>query len=158
MNRRYDCEYYYSKVKLIRRYFPNAGITTDVIVGFPTETEDLFEESCRFIEKCAFSDIHVFPYSSRTGTLAHKKYKTLPPENVKARVNKLLEIKSRLKSAFLFDNLNTVASVYVEDFENGYNVGYTPNYIKVYSNAPCNDIHDIKLLKLYKDGVIGEPI
>ncbi len=158
MNRRYDCEYYYSKVKLIRRYFPNAGITTDVIVGFPTETEDLFEESCRFIEKCAFSDIHVFPYSSRTGTLAHKKYKTLPPENVKARVNKLLEIKSRLKSAFLFDNLNTVASVYVEDFENGYNVGYTPNYIKVYSNAPCNDIHDIKLLKLYEDGVIGEPI
>ena len=76
MNRRYDCEYYYSKVKLIRRYFPNAGITTDVIVGFPTETEDLFEESCRFIEKCAFSDIHVFPYSSRTGTLAHKKYRS----------------------------------------------------------------------------------
>ena len=158
MNRHYDRAYYYDKIKLIRQIFPLAGITTDVIVGYPTETNEFFDESCEFIKKCEFSDIHVFPYSSREGTLAHKKYKTLPPETVKSRVARLLEIKHELHARFISENLNSIAAVYVEDRENGYNVGYTPNYIKVYSNAPCGKIHNIKLVKPFMDGIYGEPI
>ncbi|MCH5165239.1 MAG: tRNA (N(6)-L-threonylcarbamoyladenosine(37)-C(2))-methylthiotransferase MtaB [Clostridiales bacterium] len=155
MNRRYNSEYFYSKIELIRKYFPNAGITTDVIVGFPTETDDLFKESVEFIEKCGFSDIHVFPYSSRAGTLAAKKYKVLPPEIVKERVSELLRLKANLRDRFFEKNLNTVASVYVEDQESGYNVGYTPNYIKVYSDADCGDIVDLRLTDKFKDGIFG---
>lgn len=156
MNRRYTTEYFYSKIELIRKYFPFAGITTDVIVGFPTETDELFKKSCNFIKDCAFSDIHVFPYSRRTGTLAAKKYGELPPDIVKSRVNKLLDIKKQLCMQFLRKNLGTNAPVYIEDSEGEYNVGYTPNYIKVYSHAPCSEIVDLKLIELYDDcGIIG---
>lgn len=156
MNRHYDCDLFFKKVQLIRSYYPLAAITTDIIVGFPTETDEFFKESCEFIEKCAFSDIHVFPYSSRVGTLAAKKYKTLPPDIVKNRVNVLLEIKKRLHMEFINKNLGTFAPVYVEDCENGFNVGYTPNYIKVYSSAVCGDISNIRLSEPFLDGVRGE--
>lgn len=156
MNRRYDTAYYYDKVKLIRQFFPLAGITTDVIVGFPTETEELFNKSCEFIEKCEFSDIHVFPYSQRAGTLAAKKYKTLAPDVVKSRVDRLLVTKHKLHKDFLIKNLGATAPVYVEDAEGEYNVGYTPNYIKVYSHASCGDIVDLKLTEMHGDsGIIG---
>ena len=157
MNRRYDTEFFLSKVQLIRKYFPLAGITTDVIVGFPTETDELFENSCNFILKCEFSDIHVFPYSRRDGTLAAKKYDTIHPDIVKQRVNKLLNIKNDLKTKFMCKNLGEVASVYVEDEEDGYNVGYAPNYIKVYSHAPCGDIVNLRLTSLNSTlGMFGE--
>ncbi len=155
MNRHYTAGLFFEKTKLIRKYLPLAGITTDIIVGFPTETEENFEESYEFIEKCAFSDIHVFPYSSRSGTLASKKYKCLDPEIVRARVDKLLGLKGRLHKDFLNKNLGLCMPVYVEDCENGYNVGYTPNYIKVYSQEPCGKIVDLKLKKLYGSGIIG---
>ncbi len=156
MNRRYTTEYFFSKIELIRQYFPLAGITTDVIVGFPTETDELFEKSCNFIKDCAFSDIHVFPYSRRTGTLAAKKYGELPPYIVKSRVNKLLDIKKQLRMQFLRKNLGTTVPVYIEDSEGEYNVGYTPNYIKVYSHAPCGEIVNLKLTELHDDcGIIG---
>lgn len=157
MNRRYDIDLFYSKVEQIRRYFPLAGITTDVIVGFPTETDEYFENSCNFITKCEFSDIHVFPYSKREGTLAAKKYNELNPDIVKQRVNKLLEIKNELRRQFMTKNLDSVSQVYIEDTEGQYNVGYTPNYIKVYSHEPCGKIADLKLTALNDCvGMFGE--
>ncbi len=156
MNRRYSCDFYLDKVNLIRKYFVSASITTDIIVGFPTETDKNFEETCDFVEKCGFSDIHVFPYSSRTGTLASKKYRPLHADVVKNRVSRLLELKANLRGKFLNDNIGTTASVYVEDRDGDYNVGYTPNYIKVYSTHPCGSIADLRLSELFKDGVIGE--
>ena len=158
MNRHYDTEYFYSKVELIRKYFPNAGITTDIIVGFPTETDELFNNSLKFIEKCSFSDIHVFPYSSRTGTLASKKYSVLPKKIVSDRVKAMLEVKKSTHGRFIAQNLGAVMPVYVEDGENGYNVGYTPNYIRVFCGAPCGKISDIKLLSAYNDGALGEKV
>ena len=155
MNRHYDCEYFYGKIRLIREYFPLAGITTDVIVGFPTESDENFAESCDFIEKCFFSDIHVFPYSSREGTIAAKKYSPLDAEIVKKRVSALRDIKSKLHSSFIENNIGLTAPVYIEDFENGFNVGYTPNYIKVYSDSECGSIVDLKLKARFKDGVLG---
>ncbi|MCH5154224.1 MAG: tRNA (N(6)-L-threonylcarbamoyladenosine(37)-C(2))-methylthiotransferase MtaB [Clostridiales bacterium] len=157
MNRRYDTDYFFSKVQLIRKYFPLAGITTDVIVGFPTETDEFFENSCKFILKCEFSDIHVFPYSKRDGTLAAKKYDTIHPDIVKQRVNKLLAVKNELKKHFMCKNVGEVARVYVEDEEDGYKVGYTPNYIKVYSHAPCGEIVNLRLTSLNGNlGMFGE--
>lgn len=158
MNRHYTTEYYLQKTELIRSYFPLAGITTDIIVGFPTETDDLFEKSLSFIEKCAFSDIHVFPYSKREGTLAAKKYDRLPGEVIRNRKNKLIALKKRLHEEFLQKNLGTVAEVYVEDREGGFNVGYTPNYIRVYSDAPNGSLVKERLVKPYRDGLKGEPI
>lgn len=158
MNRHYDVEYFYGKIELIRKYFPNAGITTDVIVGFPTETDAYFDKSLKFIESCAFSDIHVFPYSSRAGTVASKKYKVLPSNVVKERKTALIGLKKELHKRFLVRNLDTVSAVYTENFEFGYNVGYTPNYIKVYSDAPCGEITDLKLTRLLRDGIMGESV
>lgn len=156
MNRHYDSGYFYEKVELIRKYFPSAGITTDVIVGFPTETDDRFERSCKFIESCNFSDIHVFPYSGRAGTVAEKKYKPLSRSVIKPRVDRLLDIKRNLHDRFLNDNIGSVQSVYVEDSESGHNVGYTPNYIKVYSSAPCGQITELQLVRKLCDGLYGE--
>ncbi len=158
MNRRYDTDFYYGKIQLIRKFFPNAGITTDIIVGFPTETEELFKESRMFIEKCEFSDIHVFPYSKRSGTLAAKKYDILPKNVVADRVKALLDVKKRLHGQFISKNLGSVQPVYVEDPEKGYNVGYTPNYIRVYSDAPCGIISNIRLKSAFGDGALGEPV
>lgn len=156
MNRRYNTEYFYGKIKLIREYFPNAGITTDIIAGFPTETDNDFDTSCRFIEQCGFSDIHVFPYSARKGTLAARKYQSLPPNMVNARTDKLLEMKHTLHNRFISKNIGTIAPVYVEASCGEYNVGLTPNYIKVYSKAQCGEIVDLKLTKTFGDGLLGE--
>ncbi len=158
MNRHYDTEFYYSKVEMIRKIFPTAGITTDVIIGFPTETDENFDNSCKFVEKCAFSDIHIFPYSSRTGTSASKKYAPLPRVIVDTRVIKMLEIKNKLRSAFIDKNMGMTYSVYTEDFHDGLTEGYTPNYIKIYSNAPCGKIIDMRLIKPFKDGAYAEPV
>lgn len=155
MNRHYTADFYYEKVQLIRKHFPLAGITTDVIVGFPTETNENFDETCEFVKRCEFSDIHVFPYSSRTGTVAAKKYAALPKGLINDRKKVLLDIKKSLHDDFLQKNLGTISDVYVEDRENGFNVGYTPNYIKVYSDAPCGTIAPMQLDKPYGDGIIG---
>ncbi len=158
MNRRYNTSYYYSKIELIRKFFPLGGITTDIIVGFPTEDDRRFKETVDFAEKCAFSDIHVFPYSSRSGTLASRKYTVLPKETVSERVQKLLAVKKKCHDDFLKKNLGSVVSVYTEDSNGNYNEGYSPNYIKVYSKSPCGVISDLKLTEIYKDGIIGLPI
>ncbi|MCM1367358.1 MAG: tRNA (N(6)-L-threonylcarbamoyladenosine(37)-C(2))-methylthiotransferase MtaB [Roseburia sp.] len=158
MNRRYTCDYFASKVDLIRKYFPLAGITTDVIAGFPAETDELFENSVRFIEHCEFSDIHVFPYSSRAGTLAAKKYAPLPKDVVKQRTQRLLDVKMRSKMAFLQKNLGETAEVYAETRyqNNGLTIGYTPNYIAVYSDTPCGNIKILELCDLFCDGILGK--
>lgn len=156
MNRKYDTEYYYDKVSLIRRYFPLAGITTDIIVGFPTETAELFEESLDFVKKCAFSDIHVFPYSSRSGTLAAKKYDMLDKNIVAERVKRMLDVKRASHEAFLQKNLGKTYEVYSEINQGVYNVGYTPNYIKVYSAVDCGTLGNVTLIEPYLDGVIGK--
>lgn len=154
MNRRYTTDFYYEKVELIRKYFPLAGITTDIIVGFPTEDDAEYQISKEFIRKCKFSDIHVFPYSSRPGTIASRKT-PLDRAVVESRVADMLEVKKTLHSEFLQKNLNTIASVYVEDSNQNFNEGYTENYIKVYSHADCKSIVNLTLSSIYKDGIIG---
>ncbi|MCH5162598.1 MAG: tRNA (N(6)-L-threonylcarbamoyladenosine(37)-C(2))-methylthiotransferase MtaB [Clostridiales bacterium] len=155
MNRRYTTALYMEKVELIRKFFPLAAITTDVIVGYPTESDEYFDSSVQFMENCRFADIHVFPYSNRAGTLASKKYRTLDPEIVSQRVERLLTVKRRAKSDFAENNIGTVAEVYTEEPSGNYNVGYSTNYLKVYSHSPCGMISQLILTEPYLDGIIG---
>ena len=128
MNRKYTTADFKHTVELIRRYFPLAGITTDVIVGFPTETEEDFEETVKFIKEIKFSDLHIFPYSNRTGTVASKLYKDLP-KSIKIERGKCLEeIKKRDKLEFI--KKNDIVEILLEEEESGVFYGYSKNYIK----------------------------
>lgn len=156
MNRKYTAEEFLSGIELIRKFFPNAGITTDIIVGYPTETEENFLESLKFAKKAKFSDIHAFIYSPREGTNSYK-LKDIDYKVKKARLDKLLELKYELKNNFINNNLNTEHEVVLEEMENGYTVGYTGNYIKVYVKGETPLKKSKVLLKeSYLDGALGE--
>ena len=147
MNRKYTTADFKRTVELIRRYFPLAGITTDVIVGFPTETEENFRETVKFIEEIEFSDLHIFPYSNRTGTVASKLYKDLP-KSVKTKREKVLEeIKKRDKLKFI--EKNDTATILLEEEKNGVFYGYSKNYIKcmIKGNFHVGDIVKAKIVK-----------
>lgn len=154
MNRHYKAEDFAKSVKLIRKYFPKAGITTDVIVGFCDESDKEFEETCRFVKKVKFSSLHIFQYSKRDGTVASKIYKDLPPQIKQQRFEKLNQINKKLKSNFLKKNKR--GQVLVEEKVDGLYVGYTKNYIRTYIESDkdiLNKIVDVKLKKPFKDGV-----
>ncbi|MEG2687943.1 MAG: tRNA (N(6)-L-threonylcarbamoyladenosine(37)-C(2))-methylthiotransferase MtaB [Clostridia bacterium] len=153
MNRHYTTAEYLEAVKLIREYYPNAGITTDIIVGYPEETEQQFQNSVDFANCVKFSDIHVFPYSSRKGTVAGK-LPVLPPEVVASRQKRMTAVKNSLKEEYLLKQLNFEQEVLFETREDGMWCGHTPNYIKVYSTYGKNNALDtVKPTALYKDGV-----
>ena len=130
MNRHYTTAQYMEKVRLIRQYFPDAGITTDVIVGFPGEDETAFAETAEFVSAVGFSDIHVFPYSARKGTVA-AGFAQVRDEEKKSRAERLTEIKYRLKNAFLQKHVGSVMKILAEEIDGGLIAGYTENYIKI---------------------------
>ena len=147
MNRKYTTEDFKRTVELIRRYFPLAGITTDVIVGFPTETEENFKETVKFVEEIEFSDLHIFPYSNRTGTVASKLYKDLP-KSVKSKREKVLEeIKKRDKLEFI--KKNDIVEILLEEEKSGTFYGYSKNYIrcKIKGDFNVGDIVQAKIVK-----------
>lgn len=131
MNRHYSREEFLSKVNLIRQYFPSSAITTDIIVGYPTETEEDFLDTLDLAKKCKFADIHAFPFSKRAGTRA-SKLKDLDSQVKKQRLNELLQEKSRLKDEFLQSFIGKELEFLFEEFADGYYQGYSENYIRVY--------------------------
>lgn len=156
MNRRYTAEEYYERVELIRKYYPDAAITTDVIVGYSTETDEDFEESLAFCKKVGFSDIHCFPYSVREGT-AGARLKKLPDDVKKERLNRLMALKEKLKSAYISEHIGKILTVIPEEIEDGYVTGYTENYIRVYIAGDMKDGKKKVLLKEpFKDGALAE--
>ncbi len=158
MNRKYSAEGFLNGVNLIRKYFKNAGITTDVIVGFPTETEEDFLTTVEFCKKAKFSDIHPFIFSPREGTVAYK-LKDLPSSVKKARIDKLIKVKNELKLEFISENLNTVHQVILEEYDGEYTTGYTGNYIKVYVKQKLESgSYNVVLKSAYSDGAIGDII
>lgn len=154
MNRHYTAEEFAQKVDLIRKYFPNAGITTDIIVGFPTETEQNFNETVELIDRVKFSDIHPFPFSPRSGTVAYKM-PDLPAETKKQRQAILLEKKAECKNAFINSMIGKYADFLFEEYKDGYYQGYTENYLRVYLKDydGKHDIVKVKLIEPYEDGV-----
>ena len=155
MNRHYTTDEFAGSVALIRKYFPLAGITTDIIVGFPTETEEDFEETLKFVERVKFSQLHIFPYSKRDGTAASKLYKDLSGKVKNERVKRLEEFGDRLKTEFLREN--KTGKVLIEAKNGDYFDGYTENYIKCYvsGDLKVGEIVDVQIEKPFKDGVLA---
>lgn len=158
MNRKYNCAQYFDAVQLIRKYYPSAAITTDIIVGFPTETEEQFENSMAFARKVGFSDIHVFPYSSRRGTVAGRM-KTLDPDIVTDRQKRMTAVKKELADNYLNKQIGMPVNVLFETQEDGIWCGHAPNYVKVYSKCGAhNDIRLITPTHKYLDGVADDSV
>ena len=154
MNRHYTTAEFENSVRLIRKYFPLAGITTDIIVGFPTETEEDFRETLNFVKRIGFSQLHVFPYSKRDGTAATKMYKDLSGKIKAERVKKLQEVGEKSRAEFL--QQNKFGEVLVEEKNGDYFEGYSKNYIKCYfsEDATVGEIVSVEMLKPFKDGML----
>ncbi len=131
MNRKYTSEEYAAACKRLRKTFPDVAITTDIIVGFPTETEENFKESYDFAKKVKLSKIHVFPYSPKDGTPAAKIRPQVAPEVKNERSHKMLELSTELNREFMSAYINKPMEVLFERLDNGYYEGHTRNYIKV---------------------------
>lgn len=160
MNRKYTAEQYKSNVELIRKYMPQAGITTDIIVGFPGETEEEFNETMEFVKAIGFSRIHVFKYSVREGTKA-AEMKDQVDDGIKSRRSKLLiELGEEISGQFMKQFVGTDVSVLVET-EKKENLfeGYTTNYLKVLVKSDINirnTIVDVHLNNVGRDCLTGE--
>ncbi|WP_455257177.1 tRNA (N(6)-L-threonylcarbamoyladenosine(37)-C(2))-methylthiotransferase MtaB [Peptoniphilus asaccharolyticus] len=128
MNRRYTTEEYKAVVDLIRKYMPKAGITTDIIVGFPGETDEEFEVTCKFVEKVEFSRIHVFKYSMRDGTPAAKRTDQVHGQVKHERSQKLIELNEKLMKKFASEQ-DTLDVLFEEEIDGKF-VGYSTNYLR----------------------------
>lgn len=159
MNRHYTTAEYLEKVELIRKYFPDAGITTDIIVGFPTETEEDFENTVEFVKKVNFSDIHPFTFSPRSGTVAYKM-KDLPSDIKKKRLSVLLNVKKEQKIAFANKMIGKTLSFLFEEVKDGYAEGYSENYLRLYIKDydTKQRATKVKVIEPFKDGAIAEII
>ena len=131
MNRKYDLEFYENKIKEIRNIRPDISISTDIIVGFPYETDELFAECLKFSEKMEFSKIHVFPYSLREGTAAAQMDHQVPAEIKKNRVRKLIELSNKLEKNYINKFKGKSLDILVEECNNNISIGHTSNYIKM---------------------------
>lgn len=131
MNRRYTSLEYKQAVDTIRKSFPLAAITTDVIVGFPEETESEFQETYEFLKEIKLYETHIFKYSPREGTKAALMSDQVDPSIKTQRSDMLLELNKKHKLEFEQRHIGQEVGILVETFENGYAIGHTQNYIKV---------------------------
>lgn len=135
MNRHYNTEQFYEKTVLLREYFPGCALTTDVIVGFPGETEEEFRETYEYLTKIKFFETHIFPYSRRKGTVADRMPGQLTMNEKKERVSKLLELDAKLSREYRESKLNATDNIIIEEIKNidgkNYYVGHTPEYVMV---------------------------
>lgn len=159
MNRHYTREDFFEKVNLIRKYFPDAGITTDIIVGFPTETEQDFLDTVDLVEKVEFSDIHPFIFSPRKGTVAYKM-QDYNGTIKKERLDRLLILKEKCKQNFINKMQGEILEFIGEEEIDGYTTGYSENYLRLYvKNCKIkNSIVKVKVKSAYLDGAIAEAI
>ena len=160
MNRKYDTARYLESVRLLHRYFPGCAITTDLIVGFPGETEQEFLQSVSFLQTCEFAAVHVFPYSRRKGTPAASMPDQIEKAEKERRAAVAGETAAALHRAYLARQLGTEHDVLFEQTEKGYFTGHTMNYVKVYCRAENlrNEIRRVRITALFEDGVLAEPV
>ena len=145
MNRRYTPREYAACVTKLREAMPGCAITTDVIVGFPGETEQEFEETLAFVKELALSRIHVFPYSRRSGTKAYGMSDQVPPEEKRRRAKRLISLAEELEQDFAQSLVGTRQLVLFEEEENGMLLGHTDTYVKAY--VKCNDLDCLNQIK-----------
>ncbi len=134
MNRKYNMEKYFEIINNIRKIRPEINITTDIIVGFPTETDENFKETMENAIKLKFGKIHVFPFSKRDGTVAASIQNIVSDKEKKDRVKKLMQLSDNLERDYYLQFLNKEVEVLIEESYLDYSVGHTSNYIKVIIN------------------------
>ena len=160
MKRKYTTEEYMESLERLRNAFPGCAITTDMIVGFPGETEEEFEKSLSFIRQCRFADMHIFPYSKRPGTPAAAMPGQLPNAVKEERSHRAIAVAQEMSRCYHQELLGTTQAVLVEGMEGEHSVGHAMNYVKIYIPGayPRNEIQTVAVKSLYGDGVTGEVI
>lgn len=157
MNRPYTREDYLDIIKRLRHHDPLYGISTDIIVGFPKETEEDFSDSLKLTEEAGFCKVHPFRYSPREGTAAAMMEGQINPQIKNERMDRMEEAATEAVSCFLEKCAGSRRTVLFEETENGMMTGYTDNYIKVYvPGNETNCFREVTLLEIYKDGMKGE--
>ena len=166
MNRKYTTQEYYDKCCILRKYFNNPAITTDVIVGFPQETEEEFETTKVFLEKVHFYEMHIFKYSRRKGTVADRMEGQVDEKVKTQRSAILLELENKMSKEYRQQHIGKTEEVLIEEIvsENGkdYFMGFTPDYIRVkitcdtaFDNSEyINTIKKVYMKELSDDGIV----
>ena len=161
MKRKYDTARYFESLELLRKYFPGCAITTDMIVAFPGETEEEFTQSLEFIKKCAFAEMHIFPYSRRPGTPADKMSGQHPNAVKEERSRRAIVEEFWMRGAYLETMQGTVQEVLFEEEVSGHFTGHAPNYVRV-SVKTNEDLHNqirrVRITGYGLGGVLGEII
>lgn len=158
MNRKYDTEHFYKAVEALRTYFPGCALTCDLITGFPGETEQDQADTLAFIEKCAFSDMHIFPYSRRPGTPADK----MPMQHSSAvksqRAHEADKIARKMHQQFMDNSLGLTLPVLFETEEDGCSVGHSDTYVlvKVPGKGLRGQLKNVKITGREGEKLIGE--
>ena len=161
MNRHYDTSFYYNLCVKLENTFPDLSITTDIMTGFPGETEEDFLETEEFVRKIGFLKVHVFPYSRREGTVADKMEGQIEKNEKERRARDLIKVSGEVRKKFFERETGKKASVLFETPEDGFQVGYTENYtpVKMISDENLRGkIVPIKLTKAENDFVLCEKI
>lgn len=158
MRRKYDSARYYESVELLRKYFPGCAVTTDLIVGFPGETEEEFTESLDFARKCGFAAMHIFPYSKREGTPAATMPGQLKKTEKADRATRGAQVAGALREAYDTALLGQVQEVLFEQTEGDFFTGHAKNGVKVYARGEnlYNVLCKVVPTALREDGVEGE--
>ena len=152
MNRHYTAGEYYNSVEILRKYFNRAAITTDVIVGFPQETEEEFLETCAFLDKVQFFEMHIFKYSKRKGTVAAGMPGQVPDSVKTERSSRLLDMEAEQSKAFRSFYIGREAEVLFEESKTikgrVYQLGHTRDYVKVALETEENLANQIRTVKV----------
>ena len=158
MNRLYDTKTFIERVEVIRKEIPDVSITTDLIVGFPGETEENFKETIDTLNKIKFTKIHTFPYSKRNGTKAATMPNQIDGNTKKCRVKEVLNLSDKFEYSFYNQKIGNIYDGIIETRKDCKKIVITTNYIpvEVSTNLENNTIVKIKITKVTKDQIIGE--
>lgn len=152
MNRKYNLVEFEANIRRIRQALPGVSITTDIIVGFPGETDEHFAKSLETVKRIKFTELHVFPYSVRNGTVAAKMSNQIPEITKTMRVAAMITLGEQLAQQFAKNHENKVLDVIVERTGNGFAIGHASNYLKVKFPIPTDFSDNLVQVKITKAG------
>lgn len=160
MNRKYTTAIYKEATEILRKYYPNANFTTDVIVGFPGETDEEFNQTYKFLKEIGFYKMHIFKYSPRKGTVAEKLPNQVDGNIKEERSKKLIELSNNMQNEKNSKYIGKIVKVLFEEYENGYYKGHTTNYmvVKVPEQEQDGFIDNIKEIEITKNDIQTEEL
>ena len=158
MNRKYDTAFFYRTVELLREYFPGCALTGDLIAGFPGETEEDHRETLEFIRRCAFAELHVFPYSRRPGTPADKLPDQLTQAVKSRRAHEAKAVSEKTGQAFLEASVGQTLPVLFESSEGEGSLGHSDTYlyVRVPEQGLRGELRDVRILSVEDGILLGE--